>query len=205
MEILRTAVLLVALLTCTKVVLFSLLFLFNKQEDTESSMLVAQLLFLPTQSNPCSYVPILWNIPCSYMKNFLTCVRSWAGAFQKYWAHNQSSGLPLGTMGIWKQTRISSWCFIHIKVSKESQNSHNKLFHHLWLADSYMVPPIPSATKFLVNIFKLCSSFISSCLYFCLYLLTTLFHCFSHHLDCKYEDDQHSKPLLHRHTHEVSA
>lgn len=160
-----------------------LLFLFNKQEDTESSVRVAQLLFLPTQSNPCSYVPILWNIPCSYMKNFLTCVRSWAGAFQKYWAHNQSSGLPLGTMGIWKQTRISSWCFIHIKISKESQNSHNKLFHYLWLADSYMVPPIPSATKFLVNIFKLCSSFISCCLYFCLYLLTTLFHCFSHHLE----------------------
>lgn len=149
MEILRTAVLPITLLTCTKVVLYSLLFLFNKQEEIESSVLVAwtaQLLFLPRQSNPCSYVPRLWNIPCSYMKNFLTCVRSWAGAFQKYWAHNQSSGLPPGIMEMWKQTRISSWCGIHIKVSKESQNSHNKLFHHLWLADSYMFP------QFLVQI-----------------------------------------------------
>lgn len=145
MEILRTAVLHIVLLSCTKVLLYSLLFLINKQEQTESSVLVsltARLLFLPRQSNPCSDVPRLWNITCSYMKNFLTCVRSWAGAFQKCWAHNQSSGLSPGTMGMWKQTRISSWCYIHIKVSKESQNSHNKLFHHLWLADSYICPQL---------------------------------------------------------------
>lgn len=140
MEILRTAIQHIILLTCTKVVLYSLLFLINKQEETELVAWAAQLLFLPRQSNSCCDVPRLWNIPCSYMKNFLTCVRSWAGAFQKCWAHNQSSGLPSGTMGMWEQTRISSWCCIHIKVSIESQNSRNKLFHHLWLADSYMFP-----------------------------------------------------------------
>lgn len=134
----------------TNVVLYSLLFLTNKQEETETSMLVAwaaQLLFLPRQSNSCCDVPRLWNIPCSYMKNFLTCVRSWAGAFQNCWAHNQSSGLPSGTTGMWKQTRILSWCS-HIKVSKESQNNHNKLFHHLWLADSYMFPQLLVPLKF---------------------------------------------------------
>lgn len=141
MKILRTAILHIVLLTCTEVVLYSLLFLINKQEETKSPVLVAwtaRLLFLPRQSNPCSDVPRLWNIPCRYMKNFLTSVRSWAGAFQKCWAHNQSSGFPPGTTGMWKQTRISSWLCIHIKVSKESQKNHNKLFHHLWLADSCM-------------------------------------------------------------------
>lgn len=41
MEILRTAVLHIVLLTRTKVVLYSLLFLINKQEETKSSVLVA--------------------------------------------------------------------------------------------------------------------------------------------------------------------
>lgn len=62
MEILRTAVLHIVLLSCTKVLLYSLLFLINKQEETESSVLVsltARLLFLPRQSNPCSDVPRL--------------------------------------------------------------------------------------------------------------------------------------------------